>query len=460
MHWRLACRNLALMLGFVLLFAGNIKAQKSVSGGQPKTPVTFLESTKEQDGLTGSVRRVKTEFARFELKEGRLEEGPLQLLELTTYSLNGNRVENVTYPVPSAPVGKEEYRYDAKGNIVEMTLRANDGSIISREAYEYEFDRFGNWKKMVTSLVVFEGGELKREPVEVTYRTIAYYFDDAVAGIVDSNSRPTMPAIPGAITQRSLYTDDIVTVPPIFTTIRSVAPQIEFGSEPPKYMHEIVESQPTAETAVDAVKSDEVIETKSSNVAPTDTSPENETNSKDETASPDVNPVSSSSTSAARSKAFVLYKAGLMNFESGDEKGAVAAYLESLKLEPGSAQVYLSLGHAYIRLKKTNDAIKAFKKAVTLNPELAEAHYGLGFSNYEQHRIRDAVNAFKNATRLHPEMAKAHFGLALAYLDLGDDKGLMEEYQILQRLDQVLARKLLQTFPDTNLPCLTKPFCK
>ena len=173
MHSNSTCERLALTLGCVLLFSSAAIAQKSVSGGQPKTPVTFLESTKEQDGLAGSVRRVKTELAKVQLKNGQIEEGPLQLLEVTTYALDGHRVENVTYPLPSAPVGKEEYRYDAKGNIIEMTLRATDGSIISREAYDYEFDRFGNWKKMIMRLVLFEGGELKREPVEITYRTLA-----------------------------------------------------------------------------------------------------------------------------------------------------------------------------------------------------------------------------------------------------------------------------------------------
>jgi hypothetical protein len=32
---------------------------------------------------------------------------------------------------------------------------------------------------------VFENGQLKREPVEVTYRTVTYYFDDNVAKAVE-----------------------------------------------------------------------------------------------------------------------------------------------------------------------------------------------------------------------------------------------------------------------------------
>src|SRR5215210_4895552 len=78
-----------------------------------------------------------------------------------------------------------------------MTVRDDKGAMLSREAYSYEFDKFGNWTKMVTNLVVFENGELKREPVEVTYRTLTYYFDDNIAKIVEEpKAPPTSPIIP------------------------------------------------------------------------------------------------------------------------------------------------------------------------------------------------------------------------------------------------------------------------
>src|SRR5438045_36592 len=77
-----------------------------------------------------------------------------------------------------------------------MTVRDDRGAIVNREAYTYEFDKFGNWTKMVTSLVVFENGALKREPVEVTYRTLTYYFDDNIAKIVDEPKAPTVLSAP------------------------------------------------------------------------------------------------------------------------------------------------------------------------------------------------------------------------------------------------------------------------
>ena len=147
------------------------------------------------------MRRVKTETARIELKDGHPVEGPAQLVEITTYGIKGNRIENTSYPIGDGLVGKEEYKYDERGNITEMTVRDDRGSIVNREAYSYEFDKFGNWTKMVTSLVVFENGKLKREPVEVTYRTVTYYFDDTVAKIVEE---PKIVKSPSSRAQDSL----------------------------------------------------------------------------------------------------------------------------------------------------------------------------------------------------------------------------------------------------------------
>src|SRR6266480_4510622 len=88
-----------LVLGSVLTLGVSTRAQNSVSSVAPVASVTILDSTKAQDGLIGSVRRVKIQTAKLELKEGRLIEGPGQVLEITTYNPGGNRIENVSYPV-------------------------------------------------------------------------------------------------------------------------------------------------------------------------------------------------------------------------------------------------------------------------------------------------------------------------------------------------------------------------
>ena len=122
--------------------------------------------------------------------------------------------------------------------------------------------------------------------------------------------------------------------------------------------------------------------------------------------------------------------------------------------------MHLSLGHAYLKLKKSADAIKAFKESIRLNPEKEEAHYGLGVEYFRLTKNREAAEAFKRAIKIRPTMGKAHFGLALAYQEMQRTDLLVEQYRILETLDPVLAQKLENTLPQFQWPCRAAPFCR
>ncbi len=416
-----------LLLIAVLTISAPVRAQLTTVSNRPA--ITVLDSTKEQDGLAGSVRRVKTETAKIEFKDGQPVEGRPQLVEVTTYGVKGNRIENTSYPIGgSSLVGKEEYKYDERGNITEMTVRDDHGAILSREAYNYEFDKFGNWTKMVTSLIVFENGELKREPVEVSYRTLTYYFDDSIAKIVelprkdDEPKAATAPSVPepAAVDFRGQEVLEIDARP------SSPAASAQLAAEPPPLLKR---AEPEgAESAFAARKESEAAVTS-------------------------VPKPISATANTSQKLAIDLYLAGRNRFDAGDASGAIESYLQSIKLEPGSAEVHLNLGHAYLKLEKDREAVKAFKESVKLNPDVAETHYGLGYSNFRLGRFREAADAFKKAVALEPKMAKAHFGLSVAYQELGNTSGVMEEYRILETLDRSLAKKLAQTFPQFNFSC-------
>ena len=400
----------------------------SVSAAVSTRPaISVLDSTKEQDGLLGSVRRVKTETAKIALKDGRPVEGQPQLVELTTYGIKGNRVENTTYPIAGSLAGKEEYKYDERGNITEMTLRDERGAILSREAYSYEFDKFGNWTKMTTSLVVFENGGLKREPVEVTHRTVTYYYDDSVAKAMEA--------------------------PP-----KSVEEPPKPVEEPPKRVEE--PPRPVEEPAAKAPAIPEVVSRGSEGTGILSVSfAETRGSSPEIRENPPplvlakAEPPKAAAPAATTNPAMDLYQTGRSRFEAGDVKGAIDAYVQAVKLEPNSAEIFLNLGHAYLKLDKNSDAIKAFKQSVKLNPDQAETQYGLGVACFRSGRHKEAADAFKKATTLSPSMAKAHYGLSLAYGELGEQNKLLDEYRILERLDKSLAKKLSQTFPQYDYSC-------
>ncbi len=117
-------------------------------------------------------------------------EGPRVVRGIATYDPAGKKIDAVDYPgeTDSLP-GKETYRYDSKGNIVEKVVLGSDSSILSKESYEYEFDQLGNWTRMNSFIAVYENGKISFEPTAVTYRTISYYYTQAIEKLSSSESK-------------------------------------------------------------------------------------------------------------------------------------------------------------------------------------------------------------------------------------------------------------------------------
>lgn len=194
----------------VFAVAASAQTQNGVTAKAANAPAVApaVESDRSRDGLTGPVRRVRTEIAKLSSADGKLAEGKHTLVEIVAYDIKGNKVENQYFPIAGATLtGKEVYKYDEKGNISEMTLLNTDGSLLSKEIYKYEFDFAGNWNKMTTSVAVVDARGITFEPTEVTYRNIMYYLDENMVKMVQ----------PGAAT---------TTTQPAATTPQPVAPAV------------------------------------------------------------------------------------------------------------------------------------------------------------------------------------------------------------------------------------------
>ena len=159
---------------------------------QPAVDGASNDSDRARDGLLGPVRRVRTEVVKVSNASGKLvEDNKRVLLETAEYDVKGAKTQNQYFPIAgSALTGRETYKYDDKGNISEMTLLNADGSLLSKETYNYEFDSIGNWVKMTTSVAVVENQKIVFDPTEITYRTIFYYLDASMAKMV----QPATPA--------------------------------------------------------------------------------------------------------------------------------------------------------------------------------------------------------------------------------------------------------------------------
>jgi protein TonB len=170
-----------LLLASSLAAAETARAQSAATAPVVLSSARAAETDRDRDGLQGSVRRVRTENAKLIFKEGKMVEGQRNVLETATYDIRGAKIDNAYFlSAGGALTGREVYKYDDKGNIVEMTLFNTDGSVLSKEKYDYEFDAMGNWTKMLTSVAVIENGKLGFEPTEVTFRFLAYFLEDNV----------------------------------------------------------------------------------------------------------------------------------------------------------------------------------------------------------------------------------------------------------------------------------------
>lgn len=178
----------------VLSAAASAQSPLTAKAGSAPAVSPVVESDRSRDGLTGPVRRVRTEIAKLLTADGRQTEGKHTLVEVVAYDIKGNKVENQYFPIAGATLtGKEVYKYDEKGNISEMTMLNSDGTLLSKEIYKYEFDFAGNWNKMTTSVAVVDARGINFEPTEVTYRSIMYYLDENMVRMVTPGAATTTP---------------------------------------------------------------------------------------------------------------------------------------------------------------------------------------------------------------------------------------------------------------------------
>jgi tetratricopeptide (TPR) repeat protein len=407
---------------FVLAVSLSIEAQDKALSTPVSAPTE--SDNRVQDGLNGPVRRVRLETAKILLKEGKAVEGPRQLRGVATYDPRGRKIDTVAYPVEGDSLtGKEQYRYDEKGNIIEMVVRDVDGSVLNKETYKYEFDPLGNWQKMTTSIALYENGTVSYEPIEVSYRTIAYYYGameklesgssaDAIpttnrtattsiirlatgdSGVAESIGPTKAPVGTPVIDKQTVKessspvgTDrqnkqvanrptspSVAAITPAFPNIASA------GNEKASFNHE-AEEDPKSVAIKPLARSEKIPE----RVLSTASSGErNEIN----TTKPDA----TSSTTG-------MYQTGLKYMAAGAYDQAVDAFNQFIRQNPNDAIGYAKLGLAYSHLRKYREAIVELNTAIQIKPEAlgVEAYYYLGYSYSALGYHKDAVEAFKTA---------------------------------------------------------------
>lgn len=462
--------TITLCLCFFLPGVGlTIKAQDK---GVSPPVLAAAKSNSEQDGLNGPVRRVRLETAQILVKDGKPVEGRREVRGVATYDQRGRKIDNVPYPVEGGSLtGKKQYRYDEKGNIIEMVARDDDGSVLSKETYKYEFDELGNWKKMTTSVAVYENGTVSYEPTEVSYRTITYYYGqsiDKLASGLRADASPTSNGSAKTSTPVRVSSGDSDAAESVRRANAIGSPvganqaknsavkesSAAVGGPPKQNRQETVKASAWNEKG----SLRQGVKEESKNAALNSPNPKakitagatstelSDENKKIQNAEPDETsstllsstrtaPSRSNNTSDSSGPATSLYQEGLRYLAAGAYEQAVEALNQSIKLNPNEAIVHLKLGSAYFALGKYKEAVTGLKMAIRIKPEIvnAEGYYYLGYSYSQLGNHKDALEAFKQAlyltraevidkdeanARSLPALEQIHYSLGHSYVNL------------------------------------------
>jgi hypothetical protein len=96
------------------------------------------------------------------------------------------------------------------------------------------------------------------------------------------------------------------------------------------------------------------------------------------------------------------------------------------------------------------EAIVHFQESVRINPKGIEGVRNLGNSYQMAGRYPEAIEAYRQAVRIDPDDVEAHVRLGYAYLITGNVELAFQEQLLLQRLNEIYARSLLDSIQATG----------
>ena len=135
--------------------------------------------------------------------------------------------------------------------------------------------------------------------------------------------------------------------------------------------------------------------------------------------------------------------------ELGQLDEVIKTLENALQYYPNNSEIYCALGAVYSLVNKSVLAISAFETATKLDPENKDAFWRLGISYRYLYYISSnhsyllkAHEAFKEVVRIDSNDSIGRYSLGVLYVDIGDLKAALEEYEVLKELDGELAREL------------------
>lgn len=122
------------------------------------------------------------------------------------------------------------------------------------------------------------------------------------------------------------------------------------------------------------------------------------------------------------------YQQGLLLLKQGNNRGAIAALTEAIKLEPNYANTYSFRGEAHSELGNYTEALADFSKAIAISTQEAYLYCLRGWTKEELKDYQGAILDFDRAIALNYHDANIHISRGYAHRVLGNLPNAIADY--------------------------------
>lgn len=127
-------------------------------------------------------------------------------------------------------------------------------------------------------------------------------------------------------------------------------------------------------------------------------------------------------------------RAGMVNENTGDHKGAERIYRRGLEVAPKDADLHNALGWTLFQEGRSIEAVEEYERSLEINPSSAKAHNNLALALVDLGRLNDALGHFRQSVAIDPK-PEIYSDLGATLARLGQRSDARAAYQRALELD-------------------------
>ena len=131
---------------------------------------------------------------------------------------------------------------------------------------------------------------------------------------------------------------------------------------------------------------------------------------------------------------YSFLRAGMVNENTGDHKGAERIYRRGLEVAPKDADLHNALGWTLFQEGRSIEAVEEYQRSIEINPSSAKAHNNLALALVDLGRLNDALGHFRQSVAIDPK-PEIYSDLGATLARLGQQSDARAAYQRALELD-------------------------